>query len=66
MSQEQQDESLATVLLQLADSMQHVLEASVGYRQKCVEAGFSAEAAERMAVDYHGALVGAVFAAVRK
>lgn len=49
---------VAHELANAVDLLAPVLEAVVGYRQRCLEAGFNETAAEFMALQYHAVLLG--------
>lgn len=50
-------------LLTMVEAVSGLAVAAAGYRAKCQEAGFSAEAAEEMAVDMHSELLRSAFRA---
>ncbi len=47
-------------LMQIREVTAPILEATDGYRQACIEHGYSPTAAEQMAMDYHRQLVATV------
>lgn len=49
------------IAMTLVDSLGTIIEATVGYRQKLVAAGFSESASELMAVDLHRTLLAKAF-----
>lgn len=52
------------MMTQIAEATAPVIEAAAGYRQRCIEAGFTTEAAEAMSLVYHHELAKAVMAAM--
>ncbi len=50
-------QQLTEALILLREVTAPVLEATDGYRQACLDHGYSPTAAEQMAVDYHRQLV---------
>jgi len=52
---------LSNAFLELMVSMTQVLDATVGYRTRCDQAGFSSEACEAMAIDLHGHMMAICF-----
>jgi hypothetical protein len=52
------------MMSQIAEAIAPVIEAAAGYRQNCIEAGFTPEAAEAMSLVYHHELAKAVMAAM--
>jgi hypothetical protein len=53
--------SLGEKMAELADSVGMLLEMSAGYRRRAVQAGFSEDAAERVALELHHRLLGVAF-----
>lgn len=51
----------AAVLLELIESITPLVDAVIGHRNELVDGGFSEESAEEMAVNFHAALVDAIF-----
>lgn len=49
------------IAMTLVESLGTIVEATVGYRQKLVAAGFSESASELMAVDLHRTLLAKAF-----
>lgn len=46
-------EGIGEAMMAMLEGFVGVPAAAAGYRQQCIEQGFSKEAAEEMAVDYH-------------
>lgn len=55
------DESLVATLASIMDLIQPIAEAVDGYRQQCVDRGYSAPDASTMAVDLHRQLIARMF-----
>ena len=55
------NENITNDLIVFIETMGSMIEAVAGYRAKCVASGFSAEAAESMAVCLHEQLIRTAF-----
>lgn len=53
--------SIAVSLANMADTLQTLIEASAGYREKLEAAGYSPTVAEQLAAQYHSALMSITF-----
>lgn len=58
---DQDPKSAAVVFAEAADQLRLIVELTAGYRRQLVEAGFSAAAAEAMAMMFHGEIVHRLF-----
>lgn len=58
---EPEDINSQTAILDVMDTISTFLDAAAGHRNKAIESGFSAAAAEHMAVDLHSHLIDAAF-----
>lgn len=54
-------EERTSLLMTMVDQLADLAHSAAGYRQRCQDAGFSAEAAEQMAVDMHSHLIRKAF-----
>jgi hypothetical protein len=59
-------DSVAAQMLALLDALKQIGETVDGYRQSCIDRGYSPTAAEKMAMDVHSELIRVAFATAGK